>query len=59
LSLDSTILHYPATNKKKRREYNASTLYRDPPELRGGSRPLPSSIMHAGVFFLVEEKCNE
>jgi hypothetical protein len=25
LSLDSVILHYPATSKKKRREYNLKT----------------------------------
>jgi hypothetical protein len=38
LSLDSVILHYPATNKKKRREYYSTQL-----------TPLLDTIM--GVFF--------
>jgi hypothetical protein len=30
LSLDSAILHYPATNKKKRREYYIIQMFEEP-----------------------------
>jgi hypothetical protein len=37
LSLDSAILHYPATNKKKRREYISISMKRQGQHKRVGS----------------------
>jgi hypothetical protein len=52
LSLDSAILHYPATYKKKRREYNLLMAAR----AREGERHVDSNSSLTRRFFFKEEK---